>query len=241
MGVRPTLLLLPGMLNSTRVFDAALALASLQAEVRVADVTSQSDIASMAADAWARVADVPPGQPLILAGYSMGGYVALQMLAEARRPVQALGLISSSARPDEPEAGVQRERAIAAIERDFERYLWSLLGFSLSARSRQDEALVAAVRADMRAVGAQAAVRQHRAAASRKDQRDRLHALRMPVQLLCGSADAVTPLAASQEMAAAVVQGRLDVVEGAGHLLPFEHPDRVANLLDALVLHATSG
>lgn len=238
--MRPRLLLLPGMLNTHRVFDGAVTQFALQADVRVADLTRQSDMTSMAADAWDLLDDAPAEQPLVLVGYSMGGYVALQMLADARRPVHGLGLISSSARPDTPEAGVQRARAIAAIERDFERYLWSLLGFTLSVQSRQNESLVAAVRADMRAVGAQAAVSQHRAAATRVDQRPRLPTLQMPVQVLCGSADSVTPLAASQEMAAAVARGQLDVVQGAGHLLPFEHPGRVASMLTALVQRATT-
>lgn len=231
----PLLLLVPGMLNTTQVFGRALQQAALAAEVRVLDVTLQSDIPAMAADGWRQLADVDGGRPLMLAGYSMGGYVALQMLASAPRPVRGLALIASSSRADTDEAAALRQRAVAAIERDFERYLYSLLGFMLSAGSQADADFVAEVRADMRAVGAEAAVRQQRAAATRADQRALLGGLGLPIELLCGSADKVTPLHLSQEIAALAPQARLDIVDAAGHLLPFEHPGAVAAVLQRLL------
>lgn len=234
----PVLLLIPGMLNLPQVFDAALRQAGLSAEVRVLDVTGPADIPAMAAAGWAQVADVPDTRPLLLAGYSMGGYVALKMLADAMRPVQALGLIASSARADSVEGEALRQRAIATIERDFERYLFSLLGFLLSKDSQADAGFVARVRADMRAVGAEAAVRQQRAAATRADHREWLRGLPWPVELLCGGADTVTPLHLSQEIAALAPRARLAVVEDAGHLLPYEHPAAVAALLQRLLAHA---
>lgn len=233
----PVLLLIPGMLNPPRVFDAALQHAGLKADVRVLDVTGPADIPAMAAAGWAQVADVPDTRPLLLAGYSMGGYVALKMLADAARPVQALGLIASSARADSGEGAALRQRAIATIERDFERYLFSLLGFLLSKESQADADFVARVRADMRAVGAQAAIRQQRAAATRGDHRELLRTLAQPVEVLCGGADTVTPPHLSQEIATLAPRARLQVVEGAGHLLPYEHPAAVAAALQRLLTH----
>lgn len=236
--MKPLLLLVPGMLNTVQVFDRARALADLDAELKVLDVTTQGDIAAMAADGWRVLADVDPARPLALVGYSMGGYVALRMLADAPRPVQALGLVASSSRPDSPEGSALRERAIAAIERDFERYLYSLLGFMLSEASLANPDFVAEVRADMRAVGAAAAVRQQRAAATRADHREHVARLALPIELLCGAADKVTPLHLSQEIAARAPRAALATVDGAGHLLPFEHPRAVASLLERVVAHA---
>lgn len=237
--MKPTLLLIPGLLNTPRVFDRLRALwREEDAALRVADIRQADSLAGMADAAWAEVAQLPPDQPLLLAGYSLGGYVALQMLAEPRRPVQGLGLICSSARPDTAEGAAQRERAIAAIERDFERFVGSLLRFLLSPQAQADAELVAAVRADMLAAGATAAVRQHRAAAARPDRRDLLGRLQLPVAVLGSAADPVTPPQASEELAAGIAGATLELIEGAGHLVPFEHPRRLAATLAGLVSRA---
>ncbi len=242
----PTLLLIPGMLNTPAVFDRVLA--ELRAlpwpggtapRCHVADVREPPSIAAMAEAAWAVVAaEVPPEAPLVLAGYSMGGYVALQMLATAPRPVQGLGLLATSARADTPEGTALRERAIAAIERDFERYVGTLSSFMLTPAAIDDRALLAAVRADMQAAGAAAAVRQQRAAAARPDRRDFVRSLSLPVQVLGAADDKVTPPTLSQELAELVPGAELELVEGCGHLLPFEQPARVAASLQRLLLRA---
>jgi pimeloyl-ACP methyl ester carboxylesterase len=237
-----TLLLIPGLLNTPAVYDRLLRhLRDLPwpggAAPRcvVADVREPASIPAMASHAWTRVADVPAEAPLLIAGFSMGGYVALHMLADPRRPVQGLALVCTSARPDTPEGAAVRERAIAAIERDFDRYVGTLVSFLLTPTGLEDKALVAEVRADMAAVGPVAAARQHRAAAARTDQREFVRQLALPVQVVGGSADKVTPPALSQELAALMPGAELELIESAGHLVPFEHPARLAAQLRRLV------
>lgn len=244
----PTLLLIPGMLNTPAVFDR------VQDELRsltwpggaaprcvVADVREPDSIAAMAEGAWSAVAaEVPPGAPLAVAGYSMGGYVALQMLAAAPRPVHGLGLLATSARADTPEGAALRERAIAAIERDFARYVGTLSSLLLTPAAAEDRDLLATVRADMQAVGAMAAVRQQRAAAARVDRRDFVRSLALPVQVLGAAEDKVTPPALSQEIAQLAPGAELELIEGSGHLLPFEQPARVAAGLQRLLLRAAT-
>jgi len=248
-----TLLLIPGLLNTPAAFDRLRAHLQTMAwpggaapRCLVADVREPADVPAMAAQAW-RALDGPGGQPappahepLLLAGYSLGGYVALQMLAAPARPVQGLALLSTSARPDTPEGTSLRERAIVAIERDFERYVGTLVSWLLSPQGLEDKALAADVRADMRAVGPQAAIRQHRAAAARADQRDRVRQLALPVQVVVGAADRVTPPALSQELAELAPDAELDLIEGAGHLVPFEHPARLAAQLHRLAVRAAA-
>lgn len=242
----PTLLLIPGMLNTPAVFDRVRAelhalpwAGGAEPRCRVADVREPPSIAAMAESAWATVAaEVPAEARLVVAGYSMGGYVALQMLAMATRPVHGLGLLATSARADTPEGAALRERAVAAIERDFERYVGTLSSLLLTPAALQDRALLAAVRADMQAVGAATAVRQQRAAAARADRRDFVRGLALPVHVLGAADDKVTPPALSRELAELVPGAELELVEGCGHLLPFEQPARVAAGLQRLLLRA---
>jgi pimeloyl-ACP methyl ester carboxylesterase len=242
-----TLVLIPGMLNTPAVFDRMQR--SWQAlpwpegpppRCVVVDVREPVGIEEMAAAAWEAVATLPAAAPLLLAGYSMGGYVALQMLATAPRPVQGLALVCTSARADTPEGAAVRERAIAAVERDFDRYVGTLVSFMLTPSAQQDAALVADVRADMRAVGPVVAVRQHRAAAARADRREFVRQLQLPVQVLGAADDKVTPPALSQELAQLAPRAELELIEGSGHLVPFEHPQRLAAALQRLAQRASA-
>lgn len=237
--MKPVLLLIPGLLNSARVFDGVRAGLDPQLDVRVADVQTQSSLDTMALDAWGSLADVPAAQPLVVAGYSMGGYVALQMLSTPRRQVQGLALICTSARADTPEGQTLRERAIGAMERDFGRYVGALLGFLVTPQRQADAALMARIRDDMLAVGAATAIRQHRAVALREDRRALLPQLDLIAHVIAAGADPVTPPALSSELAAAIPGAQLTLVDAVGHLLPFERPAEVAACLSDLVSRVT--
>ncbi len=119
--MKPVLLLIPGMLNTRAIWGRVAPLLQDAAEVRIASVLTQSSIPEMARDAWALVADVAAGTPLVICGFSMGGYTALEMLANPRRAVAAVGLLDTSGRPETPEGMATREKTIAAIGKDFAR------------------------------------------------------------------------------------------------------------------------
>jgi pimeloyl-ACP methyl ester carboxylesterase len=229
--MKPVLLLIPGMLNDADVWrDVSAALAAM-ADVRMAEPT-QASVPAMAEAAWSRLADVPPDAPVVLAGFSLGGYVAIQMLAHPRRRLKAAALISTSPRPETTEGLALRERTIAAIEKNFEKVVDGLVAFGTHAANTD---LQTRLRAMMLGVGAATAIRQNRAIAARGDHRAALAALRMPVAVLCGAHDRITPPALSQETAALVAGAELMIVENAGHMLPMEQPAAVADVLRRLL------
>lgn len=228
----PLLLLIPGMNNTPRVWDRTRALLTTGAEVRVTDVRASHDIPAMAATAWRELADVDPARPLAIAGFSMGGYVALQMLATAPRAVQALALVCSSAQPDNPASAPMRERAIASAQRDWERYITGISTYLTTPALQQDAVLMEAIRADLRDAGAEATIAQHRAVAARADHRAMLPALRLRALVIAGALDPLIPPAQSQEAADAIPGATWQAVEGVGHLLPWERPDVLAAALD---------
>ena len=94
------LLMLPGLLNDASLFEhQAEALADLVG-ITIADLTGSDSITTLAADALAQA----PAGPFMLAGMSMGGYVAFEIMRQAGERVQALVLLSTSARPDTTDA-----------------------------------------------------------------------------------------------------------------------------------------
>ncbi len=235
---RPVLLLIPGMLNTPAIWSRVVPLLGDVADVRVADVTTQSAIAEMARDAWSVLADVPAGTQVVACGFSMGGYVLLEMLAHPARPLAAIGLLDTSSRPETPEGAAVREKTIAAIERNFPKVVEGLLGFMTHPSAQADAALIQELREIMLAVGGETAIRQNRAVIGRGDYRALLLKLDLPALVMCGTDDKVTVPDMSRELASLLPRARLEWLGEAGHMTPFEQPARVAALLRELVLAA---
>jgi pimeloyl-ACP methyl ester carboxylesterase len=86
----------------------------------------------------------------------------------------------------------------------------------------------------MCAVGA-AAVRQIQAIICRADHREMLAKVEVPVLVLCGRTDQVTPLELSREAAVLIRGARLHIVENAGRWAPLEQAEEVAEQLGRLL------
>ena len=233
--MKPLLLLIPGLLNTPAVFDRLRAHLDPAIKLRIATVHTQASLPAMAADAWALLADLPPLQPVVIGGFSMGGYVALQMLADAPRTVQGLALINTSARADAPEALARRAQAMAAMARDFDSFIAGLCRFALTPAGHADAALLAEVKAIMHSVGPVAATAQTRALMQRPDRRAWLPRLRLACQVVGGADDNITLPAWSQEMADLIPGARLALLPGMGHMLPLERAAELAALLHGLL------
>ncbi|CCF68252.1 hydrolase [Xanthomonas citri pv. punicae str. LMG 859] len=95
---RPTLLLLPGLLNDAQLWQAQRVALADVADCVVGDIT-QGD--SMRALAMQLLAQMP--LRFALAGFSLGGYVAQEILRIAPERVERLALLDTSARADPPE------------------------------------------------------------------------------------------------------------------------------------------
>jgi pimeloyl-ACP methyl ester carboxylesterase len=238
--MKPVLLLIPGMLNTASIWSRVAPLLQADADIRIADVCTQTSIAEMARAAWGQLDDVPAQVPRAVCGFSMGGYVAIEMVCGGHhraRPLDALALLDTSGRPETPEGLALREKTIAALERNFEKTFTGIAQFGLHEKSRADAALVDELLSIMRDVGQAATVRQNRAIMARADHRAALAQLVLPTLVMCGSADPVTPPALSEELAATIPGARLEWIADAGHMTPLEQPARVAQLLRGL-LHA---
>ncbi len=225
---QPVLVLLHGLLNDERVWQPVAERLRDRADIRIPNLRRQNTMARMAADAWAALADVPAATPVALAGFSMGGYVAQQMLADAPRKVAALTLIDTSCRPEAPDNIPVREATMAALRDDANAETLAIIRRGVHPDHLGDAALLALGQRIMLDVGAEAAIGQLHAIIDRADHRALLASLQMPTLVLCGRTDQVTPLARSQEAAALIPGAVLAIVERAGHWAPLEQPAEVA-------------
>jgi len=228
---RIPLLLLPGLLNDATLWRAQIdALADI-ADCQVGDLTAHDNLQDTAAAVLARA---PPR--FALAGFSLGGYIAQEILRIAPGRVTRLALLGSSFKPDSPARAAQRiaQQNSARLPGTFHGFGDRLMRSYIDASRLHDEALVATVRGMTTRLGAQVFLRQSRI--ERVDGRDVLRAWHGPALVLCGRNDAITPLAVSEQMAALMPQSSLVVLDDCGHLAPLEKPQQVSAALRAWLL-----
>ena len=173
-----------------------------------------------------------PFQRFALAGLSMGGYVALEMLRQARHRVLKLALLGTSARPDTPDQLQKRRDFISLAERG--RFLGvtdALLPMLVHPSRLADSELVASVKHMAKNIGKEAFIRQERAIMSRADSRPHLASIRCPALVLCGRQDALTPPDRHEELAAGIPGAKLEIIEDCGHLSTLERPAEVGAAL----------
>ena len=230
--MKPVLLLLAGMLNDARMWAPVGDALHGVADLRVADLRGAPSIAAMAHAAWECIADVDAQRPVVLAGFSMGGYVAMEMLANPQRDLHAAALLSTSARPETSEGRVAREKAVGAMQTDFARMVEGLVKWGMH---QPAPAVVDQLRQMCLDVGAETGIRQNRAIMDRADHRAALAQLRLPVHLLCGQNDRITPPALTEELLALVPASTVHWIADAGHMLPLEQPEAVAQVLRSLL------
>ncbi len=222
-----TLVLIPGLACTSRLYEAQIAALSGELTIQVADQTRDDSIQAMAA----RLLREAP-ERFSLAGLSMGGYVALEVMRQAPGRVARLALLDTSARPDTPEASQDRERLIALAEAGRWKDVTSRLWPRLVHPSRQsDLALREIVDGMMRDTGAEAYVRQQRAIMGRADSRPLLPGIEIPTLVLAGEGDAITPPEIAREMAEMIEWASLVIVPESGHLSSLEQPERVTQAL----------
>lgn len=230
------LLLLPGLLCDAALWQAQLAGLAGLADCTVADLTLDDSLAAMADRA---LAAMPPH--FALAGLSMGGYVAFEILRRAPARILGAMLMDTSARPDAPDQARRRRGLMALTRRSSEGAGATFRGVTprllpqLIHPSRLDDAALTGVVTGMaNRVGAQAFLRQQAAILGRPDSRPDLPRLRPPagLRVVVGADDVLTPPDMAEEIAAApgAVLTRIDQ---CGHLPPLERPQATTALMRA--------
>jgi pimeloyl-ACP methyl ester carboxylesterase len=224
----PTVLV-PGLLCSPRFYAAPLPALWRHGPVMVADHTRHDNIADIAR---ALLAEAPPR--FALAGHSMGGYIALEVMRQAPERVTRLALLDTAAPADTPEQ-TERRQGFIKLARDGKFFSIVGLIFPLTVDksvANRDELLDIQQRmADE--TGAEAFVRQQTAIMGRIDSRPHLAAIRCPTLVLVGDSDQLTPPERSRELAAGIAGSRLVTIERCGHMGALEHPERVTRELVA--------
>jgi pimeloyl-ACP methyl ester carboxylesterase len=215
------------------VWDPLLPALQTVADCRVADHGDADCITSMAR----QVLDNAPAQ-FALAGHSMGGRVAMEVLRLAPARVTRLALLDTG----------YKARATGAAGEDEARKRHALLEIARNQGVRamaaqwvqgmldpprlSDTALVEAIVAMFARKSADIFARQIRALLARPDATPVLQGIAVPALVLCGRADSWSPLSQHAEIAALIAaQPLVQVIEHAGHMCTMEQPQAVARVM----------
>lgn len=217
------LLLLAGTACDERVFAPVLAHLD-HPDARVVVI----DGARSAHDAARRVLDSAPPR-FDLAGFSLGGITALEMVAQAPARIARLALLDTNPRPD-PEANADKRRAAVDRARSegmatFITDAWANL---VSPTNIKDEELKAVIVAMAERCGPDRLADQAEIAIHRADSRPRLAAITMPTLILAGADEKVVPPEATEELRRGTPHAAFHLIPDAGHFLPLENPAATA-------------
>jgi pimeloyl-ACP methyl ester carboxylesterase len=221
------ILLVPGLGGSPRIYAPVA-----PALWRFGPVTVANHIRddNMGAIARRILAEAPPR--FALAGHSMGGYIALEIVRQAPDRVAKMALINTQARPDTPEATARRRGQIARAQAgEYHAVLDDLFPGFVHPSRREDASLRKLVHEMGDDIGAEAFARQQAAVIGRPDSRPTLAWIKCPTLVLTGDEDNTIPNSLSKEMADGIHGAKLVILASCGHLPQVEQPQATADAL----------
>lgn len=221
------MVLIPGLLCTARLYAEQIPVLWRFGPVMIADHRRDDTAAAIAARI---LAAAPPH--FALAGLSMGGYLALEVMRQAPDRVARLALLDTNARADTPEISERRRRQIELAQNGrLGEIVDQQLPLFVHRDRRGDTSLIEIVRVMAEETGVEAFVRQQRALIGRADLRSHLAAIRCPTLVLVGDGDELTPPTLAKEIAGSITGARLVVVPASGHLSTLEQPVAVNTAL----------
>ena len=213
-------ILLPGMMCDARLFAPQIAALSAIRPVMVAPLADGDTVAAMAA---AILQYAPPR--FALAGLSMGGIVAMEVIRQAPSRITRLALMDTNPLAEAPERAKMRDQQIVRV-----------LGGALKAVIRDDmkphylaggsdRRTILDLCMDMAlALGPDIFARQSRALQTRPDQCETLRGVDVPTLILHGAEDRLCPAERHELMRDLVPGAILARIDDAGHLPTLEQP-----------------
>ncbi|MFP5508242.1 MAG: alpha/beta fold hydrolase [Paracoccaceae bacterium] len=223
------LVLLPGMMCDARLFAPQMADLSRDHAVMVAPITQGERVEEIASD----LLSLLPAK-FALAGLSMGGIVAMELLRRAPERITRLALMDTNPLAETPQTAAAYEpMIIGARAGRLEEVLRGFMKPDYLAPGPQRLAVLGQVLEMGRDLGPEVLVRQVRALQRRRDQQPTLRRCKVPTLILCGAYDTLTPLKRHAFMAELIPYARLEVIAEAGHLPTLEAPEATTAALRA--------
>jgi pimeloyl-ACP methyl ester carboxylesterase len=226
--MRSPLVLLPGLMCDAEVWAPQIEALAGRVDCTVPDYGTLDSLGAMAEHV---LATAPPGR-LALAGHSMGGRIAFEILRRAPERIERLALLDTSCHPlaDGDAGAAERSQRYGLLEIARSRGMRTMAREWASGMvhpSRLDTPFFDAVLDMIERCTPEIFAAQIQALLARPDATALLGTIRCPTLLLCGRDDAWSPPARHQFMQQRIAGSRLVVVEACGHMSTMEQPGEV--------------
>lgn len=221
------LVLVPGMMCDARVFLPQIIALASETSVQIAPIIEGENVEALARDILLRAPD-----RFALAGLSMGGIVAMEVLRLAPKRISRLALMDTSCQSELPNVAAAREsQIVGARSGRLAEVVREEIKPDHLAPGPQRGAVLQTVMDMALYLGPDIFVRQSRIMQRRPDQQSTLRKSKTPTLIMCGEYDSLTPMRRHEFMAQLMPNAVLEVVYDAGHLPTLEQPEMVTNLL----------
>jgi pimeloyl-ACP methyl ester carboxylesterase len=220
-------LFVPGLNCTGALFGPQVKALKPRFSCHIADHGIANSLEAIAADILAKAP-----KRFVLAGLSMGGYVANEIIRQAPDRVLALALLDTRVEPDTQEDAERRHRTIALAQGGQFEQLHGILWPRLVHPARlADEPLESIVIGMLRDTGAERFIRQQTAILNRIDYRPYLSGIAIPSTIIVGAQDVITPPENAKALHRAIKGSRYVEIEECGHLSSLERPEAVTSIL----------
>lgn len=221
------LVLLPGMMCDARLFAPQIAVLSGHRPIVIAPIGGRDTVEALATQV---LSYVPPR--FAMAGLSMGGIVAMEVLRQAPGRVAGLALLDTNPLAEKDEVKSRRQPQIEAVMRG---QLRTVMAEEMKPNYLTDGpnrcAILDLCMEMATDLGSEVFVNQSKALRDRPDQSATLRAFDGPALVLCGREDALCPVSRHELMHSLMPQSQLEVIEDAGHLPTLEQPQNTTAAL----------
>ncbi|RBW53761.1 alpha/beta fold hydrolase [Ruegeria sp. A3M17] len=218
---------LPGMMCDARLFGPQIDALSGRMPVMTFPLSRHDSVQAMADD----ILQNTPSE-FALAGLSMGGIVAMEVLRHAPERVSRLALLDTNPLAEKPEVKARRAPQMAAVR---DGKLRSVMRDEMKPSYLSDGpnrgAILDLCMAMATDLGPDVFLRQSQALMDRPDQSVTLTAYTGKALVLCGQEDRLCPVERHQLMHDLLPDSALEIIEGAGHLPTLEQPQETTAAL----------
>ncbi|NBA93623.1 alpha/beta fold hydrolase [Pseudomonas sp. R5(2019)] len=211
------IVLIPGFMLSEDLWTDIIPLLPNQLIIHHAPLIGNS-ISEMALETLKRAPE-----HFVLCGFSMGGYVAREIVRLAPERVIGLIIIASSSRAESSEQIAQKKASVAQIlNREFVGLSRSVIAKGFSPDNRKNQQLIERVQTMSRTLGKAAFIAQSQAI--RHDESHLLRIDKTPTLVIAAELDELRPIEESRELVAQLPDAKFVCISDSGHMIPLEQP-----------------